>query len=91
VLLAAGALQYSRKKFVAALTLGRSIRYCLVAGIGSLYAGPITSFFSRYYKPTALVLGGIAAIGSFFAIREYLHARKPKSEGRETLHPSKAA
>lgn len=91
VLLAAGALQYSRKKFVAALTLGRSVRYCLVAGIGSLYAGPITSFFSRYYKPTALVLGGIAAIGSFFAIREYLHARKPKSEGRETLHPSKAA
>ena len=91
VLLAAGALQYSRKKFVAALTLGRSIRYCLVAGIGSLYAGPITSFFSRYYKPTALVLGGIAAVGSFFAIREYLHARKPKSGGRETLHPSKAA
>ena len=91
VLLAAGALQYSRKKFVAALTLGRSVRYCLVAGLGSLYAGPITSFFSRYYKPTALVLGGIAAIGSFFAIREYLHARKPKSEGRETLHPSKAA
>ena len=91
VLLAAGALQYSRKKFVAALTLGRSVRYCLVAGIGSLYAGPITSFFSRYYKPTALVLGGIAAIGSFFAIREYLHARKPKSEGRETLRPSKAA
>ncbi len=91
VLLAAGALQYSRKKFVAALTLGRSVRYCLVAGLGSLYAGPITSFFSRYYKPTALVLGGIAAIGSFFAIREYLHARKTKSEGRETLHPSKAA
>ncbi len=91
VLLAAGALQYSRKKFLAALTLGRSIRYCLVAGLGSIYAGPITSFFSRYYKPTALVLGGIAAIGSFFAIREYLHARKPKSEGREALHPSKAA
>lgn len=91
VLLAAGALQYSRKKFLVALTLGRSIRYCLVAGLGSLYAGPITSFFSRYYKPTALVLGGIAAVGSFFAIREYMHARKPKSEGREALHPSKAA
>ena len=91
VLLAAGALQYSRKKFVAALTLGRTVRYCLVAGLGSLYARPITSFFSRYYKPTALVLGGIAAIGSFFAIREYMHSRKPKSEGREALHPSKAA
>jgi len=91
VLLAAGALQYSRKKFLAALTLGRSIRYCLVAGLGSLYAKPITSFFSHYYKPTALVLGGIAAVGSFFAIREYMHARKPKSEDREALRPSKAA
>src|SRR5690242_2006831 len=91
VLLAAGALQYSAKKFLAALTLGRSVRYCLVAGLGSLYAKPITSFFSRYYKPTALVLAGIAAIGSFFAIREYMHSRKPKSEAPDALHPSKAA
>lgn len=91
VLLAAGALQYSRKKFLAALTLGRSIRYCLVAGIGSLYAGPITSFFARYYKPTALVLGGIAAVGSFFAIREYMHSRKRPGDASATLHPRKAA
>src|SRR5436190_23203423 len=41
VLLAAGALQYSRKKFVGALALGRSIRYSLVAGLGSLYAQSI--------------------------------------------------
>lgn len=91
VLLAAGALQYSRKKFVAALTLGRSVRYCLAAGLGSLYARPITSFFSRYYKPTALVLAGIAAIGSFFAIREYLHSRKRHAKNPGTLYPRKAA
>lgn len=76
VLLAAGALQYPAKKFIGALTLGRSVRYFLVAGIGSLYAKQITSFFNHYYKPTALVLAGFAAIGSFFAIREYMHARK---------------
>jgi membrane protein YqaA with SNARE-associated domain len=80
VLLAAGALQYSTKKFLAALILGRSVRYCLVAGLGSLYAKPITSFFNRYYKPTALVLAGFAAIGAFFAIREYLNARKTGGE-----------
>ena len=90
VLLAAGALQYSRKKFLAALTLGRSVRYCLVAGIGSLYAKPITSFFSHYYKPTALVLAGFAAIGSFFAIREYLHARKNGSERKHSVSPKAA-
>jgi membrane protein YqaA with SNARE-associated domain len=91
VLLAAGALQYSTKKFLAALTLGRSIRYCLVAGIGSLYAKPITSFFNHYYKPTALVLAGFAAIGSFFAIREYLHARKTGTEKTKPVTSRSAA
>ncbi len=90
VLLAAGALQYSTKKFLAALTLGRSVRYCLVAGLGSLYAKPITSFFNRYYKPTALVLAGLAAIGSFFAIREYLHARKGGRAGKRAVSPKAA-
>jgi membrane protein YqaA with SNARE-associated domain len=91
VLLAAGALQYSPKKFLAALTLGRSVRYCLVAGLGSLYAQPITSFFSRYYKPTALVLAGLAAIGAFFAIREYMHSRKTEGERKGTVQPHHAA
>jgi membrane protein YqaA with SNARE-associated domain len=91
VLLAAGALQYSAKKFLAALTLGRSVRYCLVAGLGSLYAQPITSFFSRYYKPTALVLAGLAAIGAFFAIREYMHSRKTGGERKGTVQPHHAA
>lgn len=90
VLLAAGALQYSAKKFLAALTLGRTVRYCLVAGLGSLYARPITAFFNRYYKPTALVLAGLAAIGSFFAIREYLHARKDGSESKHAVAPKAA-
>lgn len=90
VLLAAGALQYSTKKFLAALTLGRTVRYCLVAGLGSLYAKPITSFFNRYYKPTALVLAGFAAVGSFFAIREYLRARKTGSERNRTVSPKAA-
>jgi membrane protein YqaA with SNARE-associated domain len=90
VLLTAGALQYSAKKFLAALTLGRTVRYCLVAGLGSLYAKPITAFFSRYYKPTALVLAGLAAIGSFFAIREYLHARKDGSDTKHAIAPKAA-
>jgi membrane protein YqaA with SNARE-associated domain len=90
VLLAAGAIQYSTKKFLTALTLGRSVRYCLVAGLGSLYAKPITSFFNHYYKPTALVLAGLAAIGSFFAIRQYLHARKDGSESKHSISPKAA-
>jgi membrane protein YqaA with SNARE-associated domain len=90
VLLAAGALQYPPKKFIAALTLGRSVRYFLVAGLGSLYARQITAFFSRYYLHAALVLAGLAAIGGFFALHEYLHARRGSSEPRRTPAPKAA-
>jgi len=50
-LIAAGALQYSREKFLGALTLGRLVRYSIVAGLGALYGTHIVRFFSRYDKP----------------------------------------
>ncbi|HKW17402.1 MAG TPA: VTT domain-containing protein [Terriglobales bacterium] len=90
VLLAAGGLQYSKKKFLGALTLGRSVRYFLVAGIGSLYAQPITAFFNRYYKPAVLVLVGFAVIGGVLAILEYLRLRH-KDGNHAVVSPSRAA
>lgn len=82
VLLAAGALQYSRNKFVGALTVGRSIRYFLIAGFGSLYGRQITGFFSRYYEPALLILVGLAVLGGILTVIEYLHSR-----GDDTRHP----
>lgn len=76
VLLAAGGLQYPKKQFLGALTLGRSVRYFLVAGIGSLYARPITAFFNRYYKLAAFILIGFAVLGGILALIEYLRTRK---------------
>jgi membrane protein YqaA with SNARE-associated domain len=90
VLLAAGALQYPRKKFVAALALGRSVRYFLLAGLGSLYARQITSFFNRYYKPAVITLVGLAVIGSIIALREYLHSRKNSHPPRQEVSPKAA-
>src|SRR6185437_4573928 len=75
VLIAAGGLQYSKKKFLGALSLGRSIRYFLVAGIGSLYARPITAFFNRYYKLAVLILVGFAVVGGVLALLEYFRLR----------------
>jgi membrane protein YqaA with SNARE-associated domain len=91
VLLAAGALQYSRKKFLGALVLGRSVRYFLVAGLGSLYARQITGFFSRYYKLAVLILIGLAVLGGIFALIEYLHSRHNHSEGPQAVSSSRAA
>jgi membrane protein YqaA with SNARE-associated domain len=76
VLLAAGALQYPRRKFVGALATGRGVRYTVIAGMGSLYGRAIVHFFSRYYKPALLILIGLAALGGILTLAEYLRSRK---------------
>ena len=91
VLVAAGGSQYSRKKFVGALSLGRAVRYLLVAFFGSLYGKQIVAFFSRYYKPAVLVLVGIAIIGGIITLRQYLRSRKKEGDRPHAIAPSKAA
>jgi membrane protein DedA with SNARE-associated domain len=49
--LAAGALKYSRTKFLAAFTLGRALRYGLEAYAASIYGRQILSFLTRYQQP----------------------------------------
>jgi membrane protein YqaA with SNARE-associated domain len=75
-LLAAGAMQYSRKKFLAALVLGRGLRYFLEAGLGFRYGRHILRFFSQYYKPALAILIGLAVIGAVLSLIQYLRMRK---------------
>ena len=70
-LLAAGALQYSRKKFVVALALGRAVRFTIVAGLGVVYGRHIVRFFSQYYKPALFLLIGLAVVGTVLALIQY--------------------
>ena len=80
-LLAAGALQYPRKKFLAALTLGRAIRFTILAALGAVYGRHVTRFFSRYYKPALAVLIGLAIVGGVLSLIGYYRAsgRKPRT------------
>jgi membrane protein YqaA with SNARE-associated domain len=91
VLLAAGALQYSKKKFVGALALGRGVRYFLIAGFGSLYGRAIVAFFSRYYKPAVLILVGLALLGAVLTLAEYLRFRRQNRQNTQTVPHSRAA
>jgi membrane protein YqaA with SNARE-associated domain len=75
-LLAAGAMQYSRKKFLAALTLGRGVRDTIAAGLGFHYGNHILRFFSKYYKPAMAILIGLAVIGTIVSLVQYLRMRK---------------
>src|SRR5271163_3066136 len=75
-LLAAGAMQYSRKKFLGALALGRGIRYTVEAYLGFHYGRHILRFFSQYYKPAIAVLIGLAVIGTILTVIQYLRYKK---------------
>jgi membrane protein YqaA with SNARE-associated domain len=75
-LIAAGAMQYSPKKFLAALTVGRGLRYSIAASLGYLYGNHILRFFSRYNKPAIAILVGLAVIGAILSLIQYLRYKR---------------
>jgi membrane protein YqaA with SNARE-associated domain len=75
-LIAAGAGQYSPKKFLGALTLGRGVRYSIGAGLGYLYGRSILRFFDQYYAPALAILIGLAVVGSVLTLIQYFRMRK---------------
>jgi membrane protein YqaA with SNARE-associated domain len=58
-LLAAGAMQYSRGKFLAALAIGRGIRYTLLAFLAATFGRHILRSVLEYHN--AILIAGIAA------------------------------
>ena len=75
-LLVAGAMQYSPKKFLGALTLGRGVRYSIGAYLGFHYGRHILRFFNQYYKPAMAILIGLAVIGAVVSVVQYLRMKK---------------
>ena len=76
-LLAAGALQYSRGKFVTALAIGRGIRYMLLAFLAERYARQILRWMVEYRQPI-LFLGLAAGLAtSLYALLRYKRSKRP--------------
>jgi membrane protein DedA with SNARE-associated domain len=61
--IAAGVLKYNRRDFFLAVGLARSIRYALLAYLGSRYSEQILGFFSAYYMTLLWVVVGVAVAG----------------------------
>ena len=63
-LFAAGAMQYPAKKFLAALALGRIIRYTVLAYLSARYGRQIIAFIEAHGHPAVLmVLGLVLLVG----------------------------
>jgi membrane protein YqaA with SNARE-associated domain len=82
--LAAGALQYSIGKFLAALTLGRTIRFVLLALVGAHYGRGAMRFISNQSHPGLIETIAVAAT---LAVLLFL-ALKAKWRTREPARPS---
>src|ERR1700736_4224242 len=79
--IAAGATQYSTQKFLVALTLGRVIRYSLLALLAARYGRQIINFIAHPAHPTlyvafgvAVVAGGITFVGVSARKKKRAHA-----------------
>jgi membrane protein YqaA with SNARE-associated domain len=75
-LIAAGAGQYSPKKFLGSLLLGRGVRYSIESYLGYHYGRHILRFFSQYYAPALSILIGLAVLGSLLTLIQYLRYRR---------------
>jgi len=74
-LLAAGATQYPRARFLTALLIGRSIRYSLLALLGGFYGGEILRSFEPSRHP--FVIGATATTIVVILLIVLLRRRKP--------------
>jgi membrane protein DedA with SNARE-associated domain len=76
-LIAAGAAQYSRQKFIASLFLGRGIRYTILASLAGFFGRQILTFFSRHAMPVmwTMIAVVIAGIGLAIFRAKFRHSR----------------
>src|SRR3954467_13731603 len=92
-LVAAGAFNYPRNKFLTALAIGRAIRYTLIAYLALVYGRHIMRFVNQYYKPilwaSILFFVGCALV----ALVLYLKHRNGEGAAREryVLPPASGA
>ncbi|MHB8411794.1 MAG: YqaA family protein [Candidatus Acidiferrales bacterium] len=67
-LVVAGATNYPTKKFLAALSIGRAVRYGILAYLASVYGRQILHLFSQYGLPILYVLIGLAVISTVITL-----------------------
>jgi membrane protein YqaA with SNARE-associated domain len=84
VLIAAGVLNYPTRKFLAAIAVGRAVRFTIDAMLGILFGRAIIGFFAQYYKLALYTLFGLAVIGGFGGLIYYKRWKARKDRKGES-------
>ena len=82
-LLAAGAMQYPVRKFLAALTMGRAVRYTVLAYLAARYGRHIIAFFRGHGGPIAWGGAGLLVVFAIVVLL-FMFPRKTKSKKQAT-------
>jgi membrane protein YqaA with SNARE-associated domain len=78
-LFAAGAMQYSVRKFLVALTLGRVVRYTLLAFLGARYGRQVLIVISQHGHPVLVAVIGLIAAATAALIFILVSKRKRRA------------
>jgi membrane protein YqaA with SNARE-associated domain len=76
---AAGAMQYSAKKFLLALTLGRMVRYSLLAFLAARYGRQVLTVISQHGHPVLIAVIGLIAAAMAALIFILVSKRKKRA------------
>jgi membrane protein YqaA with SNARE-associated domain len=90
VLMAAGVLQYSRNRFLATLSLGRGIRFFVIAFLAHIYGTAIVGWLGRYDEPVLYVLISLAIAGVIGALL-YFKWYRPRHQRPRDVQKQTAA
>jgi membrane protein YqaA with SNARE-associated domain len=78
-LLAAGVMQYPVRKFLAALALGRAVRYTILAYFAARYGRHVFAFVAQHERPVAWVFATLLiAVGIAIILFIFLRQRKAR-------------
>jgi membrane protein YqaA with SNARE-associated domain len=94
VLMAAGIMEFPKRKFLAMLALGRSVRYFALAWIAHIYGVTIIGWLSRYYQPllhALIALAVLGAVGAVIYFAWYLPRKRRQEQVQRQSSPQKAA
>lgn len=86
--LAAGAMQYPVKKFLFALTLGRSVRYTVLAFLAARYGRHVLRLIAGLAHPEALMILGLIAAVAAILFLVFRLKRRGERDGRPVSESS---
>ena len=79
-LVAAGTMQYPVRKFLFALTMGRILRYTLLAFLAARYGRQILAFISRHGHPALFIVVGLIAVAAAVLFLMFVGKRQERPQ-----------